>query len=154
MIDRVVTELGAWNWMVLGCVLLALEILLPGFFLLWIGIAALITGAISLLIWDNPWWMWQVQVLVFLVLALNSAYTGNRIMRERRNDTDLPLLNQRSEQLIGKLATLTEPIKDGRGRVRIGDTMWRVSGPDLPAGTQVRVKSAGVTDLELMIEPV
>jgi membrane protein implicated in regulation of membrane protease activity len=154
MIERVVTELGAWNWMVLGCALLALEIVVPGFFLLWIGIAALVTGALSLLIWDSSWWIWQVQVIVFLVLALICAYAGNRLMRGRGGDSDMPLLNQRGEQMVGKLATLTEPIKDGRGRVRIGDTLWRVSGPDLPAGTQVRVKAAGAADLELVVEAV
>jgi inner membrane protein len=152
MIDRIFTELGAWNWMVLGCILMALEIMLPGFFLLWIGIAALITGAISLVVWGNPWWPWEVQVLVFAVLAVNAAYTGNKMMRERRNESDQPLLNQRSEQMIGKLATLTEPIKDGHGRVRIGDTLWRVSGPDLPAGTRVRVKAATAAELELVVE--
>ena len=87
------------------------------------------------------------------MLALVSAYAGNRLMRGRGGDSDMPLLNRRGEQMIGKVATLTEPIKDGRGRVRIGDTMWRVSGPDLPAGTQVRVKSAVATDLELVVEP-
>jgi membrane protein implicated in regulation of membrane protease activity len=75
-------------------------------------------------------------------------------MRPRRDDSDQPLLNRRSEQLVGKVATLTEPIRDGHGRVRIGDTMWRVTGPDLPAGTQVRVKAATATDLELVVEPV
>ena len=153
MIERVVTELGLWNWMVLGCVLLALEIVVPGFFLLWIGIAALITGALSLLLWDASYWVWQTQVVVFLILAVASAYAGNRLMRGRGGDSDMPLLNRRGEQMIGKVATLTEPIKDGRGRVRIGDTTWRVSGPDLPAGTQVRVKSAVATDLELVVEP-
>ena len=153
MIERIVTELGPWNWMVLGCVLLALEIVVPGFFLLWIGIAALVTGALSLLLWDAAYWVWQVQVVVFLVLAVASAYAGNRLMRGRGGDSDMPLLNRRGEQMIGKVATLTEPIKDGRGRVRIGDTMWRVSGPDLPAGAQVRVKSAVATDLELVVEP-
>jgi membrane protein implicated in regulation of membrane protease activity len=154
MLDRIVTELGLWNWMVLGCVLLALEIVLPGFFLLWIGIAALVTGALSLLLWDTSFWSWQVQVVVFLILAGAAAYAGNRLMRGRGGHSDQPLLNRRSEQMIGKVATLTEPIKDGRGRIRIGDTMWRVSGPDLPAGTQVRVKSAVATDLELIVEPV
>jgi len=153
MIERIAIELGIWNWMVLGCVLLALEIVVPGFFLLWIGIAALVTGALSLLLWDASYWVWQTQVVVFLILAVAAAYAGNRLMRGRGGDSDMPLLNRRGEQMIGKVATLTEPIKDGRGRVRIGDTTWRVSGPDLPAGTQVRVKSAVATDLELVVEP-
>jgi membrane protein implicated in regulation of membrane protease activity len=161
MIAGIIVELGPWSWIVLGCVLLALEIVLPGFFLLWIGLAALVTGALSLfpgaltlILWDASWWTWQVQVVVFLVLAVVFAYGGSRLMRPRRDDSDQPLLNRRSEQLVGKVATLTEPIRDGHGRVRIGDTMWRVTGPDLPAGTQVRVKAATATDLELVVEPV
>jgi membrane protein implicated in regulation of membrane protease activity len=154
MIESVVLELGPWNWIVLGCVLLALEIVVPGVFLLWIGIAALVTGAVSLLFWDAPWWLWQVQVVVFLMLSVIFAYGGSRLMRPRGGDSDAPLLNRRSDTLIGKVATLTEPIKDGRGRVRIDDTMWRVTGPDLPIGTRVRVTAATATDLELVVEAV
>ena len=72
MLERIFAELGPWNWMVLGFALLALEIVVPGFFLLWIGIAALVIGALSLLIWDAGFWTWQVQVLAFLVLSLVS----------------------------------------------------------------------------------
>lgn len=152
MLESVFLELGPWNWMVLGFVLLALEILVPGVFLLWIGIAALITGAISLLIWETGAWIWQVQIVVFLLLALVSAYAGNRIMGGRKGRTDQPLLNRRGEQLIGRTATLTEPIREGRGRIQLGDTLWLVSGPELPTGTRVRVVS--VENSELVVEPV
>ena len=154
MLERVFSELGPWNWMVLGFVLLALEILVPGVFLLWIGIAAIIVGAASLALWDAGFWIWQVQVLVFLALSLACAYAGRRIMAGRGESSDQPLLNRRGQQLVGKVATLAEPIRDGRGRVQLGDTMWRVSGPDLPAGTRVRVTAAADTDLELVVEPV
>ncbi|SFU06523.1 hypothetical protein SAMN05518861_111106 [Mesorhizobium sp. YR577] len=136
--------------MVLGFALLALEIVVPGVFLLWIGIAALIVGAISLLIWDAGIWVWQAQVIVFLLLSLVSAYLGNRIMSGRNSQSDQPLLNRRSEQMIGRTATLTEPITEGRGRIQLGDTMWRVSGPDLPVGARVRVTA--VEDSELVVE--
>lgn len=152
MIERIVSELGPWNWMVLGFALLVLEIVVPGFFLLWIGIAALITGAFSLLFWDAAFWGWQVQVLLFLALSLVAAYLGNKIMGGGKDESDQPLLNRRGEQMIGRTATLSEPITNGRGRIRIGDTMWRVSGPDLPAGATVRVKAATDTDLELVVE--
>jgi membrane protein implicated in regulation of membrane protease activity len=154
MIDRIVSELGPWNWMVLGFVLLVMEVVAPGVFMLWIGIAALIIGAVSLLIWDAAFWTWQVQVLAFLVLAVISAFIGRRLSVARHADADQPLLNRRGAQMVGKLATLAEPIKDGRGRIKLGDTLWRVSGPDLPAGTQVRVVSAADTDLELTVEAV
>jgi membrane protein implicated in regulation of membrane protease activity len=154
MLERIFAELGPWNWMVLGFALLTLEILTPGVFMLWIGLAALIVGALSLMFWNAGFWIWEVQVVVFLALALISAFTGKKIMGGRKDDSDQPLLNRRGDQLIGRTATLTEPIADGRGRVKIGDTMWRVSGPDLPAGTKVRVKAATDMDLELVVEPV
>lgn len=154
MIDRIFFELGPWNWMVLGFVLLVMELTTPGAFMLWIGIAALIIGALSLAIWDAAVWTWQVQVLAFLVLSVFSAIIGKTLAGSRRTLSDQPLLNRRGQQLIGRMATLTEPIKNGRGRVKLGDTLWRVSGPDLPAGTQVRVTGAADTDLELTVEAV
>lgn len=154
MIDRVLLELGPWNWMVLGFVLLVAEVAAPGIFMLWIGIAALIVGAASLLLWNAGFWTGQVQVLVFLVLALISAYAGKKLMGGRNQPTDQPLLNRRGEQMIGRTATLHEPIREGRGRIQLGDTFWRVSGPDLPAGARVRVVSAAESDLELTVEAV
>ena len=152
MLEGIITELGPWNWMVLGLVLLALEIVAPGFFLLWIGVAALLTGALSLQLWEAGFWTWHAQVLIFLALSFISAYAGKKILGETSAETDQPLLNRRGEQMIGRTATLTEPITEGRGRIRIGDTMWRVSGPDLPAGARVRVKAATDKDLELVVE--
>lgn len=151
MIASIFAELGPWNWMVLGFILLAAEILLPGVFLLWIGIAAILVGALSLQFWGYFFWPWQVQVLVFLVLAVASAYLGKKIMNATETESDQPLLNQRGEQLVGRTATLHEPIAEGFGRVRIDDTTWRVSGPDLPAGTRVKVVSA--TTGNLVVEP-
>lgn len=154
MIDRVISELGPWNWMVLGFVLLVMEIIAPGIFMLWIGIAAILVGAVSLLLWDTGFWTWQAQVLAFLALSLVSAYVGKSLVGGRDEPTDQPLLNRRGAQMVGKTATLAEPIANGRGRIKLGDTLWRVSGPDLPAGTQVRVTAAADTDLELTVEPV
>ncbi|ESW67658.1 NfeD family protein [Mesorhizobium sp. C277A] len=154
MFDRIISELGPWNWMVLGFVLLVMEVIAPGIFMLWIGIAALVIGVISLLVWDASFWPWEVQVLAFLALSLVSALAGKKLVGGRNTPSDQPLLNRRGAQLVGRMATLAEPIKDGRGRIKLGDTLWRVSGPDLPAGTQVRVVSSADTDLELTVEAV
>ena len=150
MIEWLVAELGPWNWLVLGLALLALEIVVPGFFLLWIGLAALAVGALSLALWSSAFWVWQVQVVLFLVLSLVAAYLGRNMMASRSR-SDQPLLNRRGEQLIGRTATLTEPIREGRGRIQLGDTYWRVSGPDLPVGARVIV--IAVNDLELVVSP-
>ena len=149
MIERIVQELGPWNWWVLGLVLLTAEILLPGVFLIWIGIAALIVGGISLLFWGDPFWTWQIQILIFAVLTVISAIIGRRIMANSA-DTDEPHLNQRGASLVGRTATLSEPISEGRGRIRLDDTMWVVNGPDLPVGTHVRVVES--TGRELRVE--
>lgn len=152
MIARIVGELGPWNWMVLGFILLGLEILVPGVFLLWIGVAALLVGALALQVWDAAWFTWQTQVLIFLALSLVAAYLGHRINRSREADSDQPLLNRRDAQLIGRTATLEEPIREGHGRIRLDDTVWKVKGPDAASGTRVRVvRSDGG---ELTVEPV
>lgn len=154
MLERIFLELGPWSWMVLGFILLALEIVVPGIFLLWIGIAAILTGTLSLQLWGWEFWTWHVQVLVFLALALASAYIGKRVAGSEKTQSDQPLLNRRSAQLLGRTATLSEPIREGRGRIQLGDTLWRVSGPDLPVGTHVRVVKVADSDLELVVEPV
>jgi membrane protein implicated in regulation of membrane protease activity len=152
MIMEWISQLGPWNWMVLGAVLLLLEILLPGVFFLWVGVAAILTGTLSLQLWGTAFWVWQTQVLVFLALSVAAALLGRRFFPAgKSDDTDQPLLNQRALQLVGRTATLEEAISNGHGRVRLGDTLWRVSGPDLPSGARVRVMSA--SNGELRVEP-
>jgi membrane protein implicated in regulation of membrane protease activity len=78
---------------------------------------------------------------VFLALAIVMAFFGKRL-QDKGEESDQPLLNQRSAQLIGRTATLAEPINDGYGRVQIDGVHWRISGPDLPAGARVKVTSS------------
>jgi membrane protein implicated in regulation of membrane protease activity len=151
MIIQWLSDMGPWSWMVLGAVLLVLEVVSPGVYLLWLGVAAIVTALFSWLFWDVSIWTWQVQVVAFLVLSLVSVLVGRRIFPTNgTEDTDEPLLNQRERQLIGRTADLVEPIVNGRGRVRLGDTLWRVSGDDMPAGTRVRVISAANAELQVV----
>lgn len=147
MTARIITELGPWSWWVLGMLLLAAELLMPGVFLVWIGLAALGTGALSLLLWDFAVWTWQVQALFFAAAAVLFTLMGRRHFGRTDIGSDEPLLNQRGASLVGRTATLAEPIREGRGRIRLDDTIWIVSGPDLPAGTQVRVIASNGRDL-------
>lgn len=143
MIIEWFSDFGVWNWFILGAILLAIEILAPGVYLLWLGVAAIITGLLSFLLGNAGIWGWQTQVLVFLALSIICVLIGRRVFpTSGSDDTDEPLLNQRERQLVGRTATLEEPISEGRGRIRLGDTLWRVTGPDLAAGTQVRVVAA------------
>ncbi len=138
MIERIILELGPWGWWALGLVLLAAEVVAPGMFLVWIGIAAILTGAVSLLLWETSFWVWQVQLVFFALLAVVAVFVGRRLLAGS-DASDEPLLNQRGARLIGRTAVLEKPISEGRGRIRLDDTTWTVSGPDLPAGARVKV---------------
>ncbi|WP_137133522.1 NfeD family protein [Rhizobium sp. FKY42] len=152
MIASMIASLGPWNWWILGFVLLAAELAAPGVFLIWIGLAALIMGAASLFLWEQALWSWQIQLLLFAGLSVIVTLIGRRFYGSDDAKTDQPLLNRRGESLIGRTATLAEPIREGRGRIRLDDTWWPVSGPDLPAGMRVRV--AHWSGSELIVEPV
>jgi membrane protein implicated in regulation of membrane protease activity len=147
MFDNLVVQLGPWSWWVLGLVLLAAELVVPGFFLVWIGLAAIIVGALSLLFWENSFWIWQAQLLVFAASAVIVTLLGRRYVYNNNQTTDEPFLNQRGASLVGRTATLNEPITEGRGRIRLDDTFWSVMGPDLPAGTRVKVVASNGRDL-------
>lgn len=131
-------ENAPWSWIVAGLVLLALELVVPGGFLLWMGIAGILTGVLTLF---QPL-DWPVQWLIFGVLSLVSILIWVRLTRNRGNQTDRPLLNHRAEQFIGHQAVLDQPIAGGFGRLALGDTIWRIAGPDLPAGQRVRIIGA------------
>ncbi|MEP9354590.1 NfeD family protein [Xanthobacter sp. KR7-65] len=133
-----IADLGPWAWFVLGGVLLVAEIAVPGAFLLWLGLAALITGALAYVV-DLSW---QIEVLLFAALAVMAVMVGRRISPAPGKASDRPFLNRRAEGLVGRVFTLDEPVVGGVGRIRVDDTVWRVEGPDLAAGSDVRVVSA------------
>ncbi|BAF90272.1 conserved hypothetical protein [Azorhizobium caulinodans ORS 571] len=123
-----------WLWFAMGGVLLVAETIVPGAFLVWFGLAALATGLLSLVA-DMGW---QGQVLAFAGCAVVAVLIGRRIAL-RGGGTDRPFLNRRAEAQVGRVFTLEAPIADGAGHVRIDDSIWRISGPDLPAGAKVIV---------------
>ena len=152
MFSDLIVELGPWSWWLVGLALLAAELALPGFFLVWIGLAGIIVGALSLLFCGSSFWVWQVQGLVFAATAVIVTLIGRRYLYNNSQLTDEPFLNQRGASLVGRTATLEQPITEGRGRIRLNDTYWTVNGPDLPIGTRVKVVSSN--GRELTVEPV
>ncbi|HEV2515339.1 MAG TPA: NfeD family protein [Devosia sp.] len=136
VIDFIATH-GAWSWVVAGLILLALELVVPGGVLVWLGGAALVTGGLALFV--NIFW--PLQFVIFGALALCSIglwlkFRGPGVVSDR------PFLNQRANRFIGHEAVLDEPIRDGIGRLSLDDTVWRVQGPDLAAGSRVRIVAA------------
>ena len=138
MTDMFVT-LGTWNWLIFGFILMALELLAPGVFMFWLGLAALLVGLVSFVI--NP--SWQTQLLMLAVFSVAAVPLWRRFaLRSNAPSLSNPFLNKRTDALVGREFTLEKPIVDGSGTVRIDDTIWRVAGPDAPAGSRVKVVQA------------
>jgi inner membrane protein len=127
-----------WFWLILAAVLGTAEILIPGIFLIWLGIAALITGLAA---WFLPIGV-TAQGLLFAALAVASVYAGRRWFAQNPIESDDPKLNDRGARLTGEVVTVVEAISNGRGRVKVGDSVWNARGPDTPSGAQVRVTGA------------
>ena len=142
------STLGTWNWLIFGFILMALELLAPGVFMLWLGLAALLVGLLSFAIPPS----WQTQLLMFAVFAAAAVPLWRRLARSNSSvSKSNPFLNKRTDALIGRVFTLEKPIIDGSGTVRIDDTIWRVAGPDTPAGSRVKIVQADGASLTVAV---
>jgi membrane protein implicated in regulation of membrane protease activity len=138
------TTLGTWNWLIFGFILMALELIAPGIFLFWLGLAALLVGLVSFVVHPS----WQTQFLMFAVFAAVAVPVWRRLAKSNSTaSASNPFLNRRADALVGRVFTLEKPIIDGSGTVRIDDTIWRVAGPDAPAGSRVKIVRADGANL-------
>ncbi|OOG36420.1 NfeD family protein [Rhodanobacter sp. C05] len=135
-------------WWILALLLIAGELLVPGYFMLWIGLAA---AAMGVLLWLVPSLGLLAQAVLFAVLAFASCMAYARLLRPRleRSEPGSERLNRRAEQMIGQRYELIEPIVNGRGKACVGDGQWLVSGPDLPLGSTVEVVAVEGTTLKV-----
>lgn len=140
-----VPVLGVWFWWVVAGLLLILELMAPGIFLIWLGIAAAITALVDLLVPMT----WRGELLVFAAAAAISVFTGRALMARRGASWDHPFLNRRHHGYVGTRHVLQEAIVNGHGRLAIEGTIWEVRGPDVPAGTAVKV--TGIDGLKLIV---
>jgi membrane protein implicated in regulation of membrane protease activity len=137
-----------WIWLTLGVLLAGLEMLVPGVYLIWLGIAAIITGVLTgLLHLSLP-----AQVLDFVFLALIIAFSARRWLRDSPIVSADPLLNRRGARMVGETAVVVQAIEHGSGRVHIGDSEWIARGPDTAAGERVRI--TGTQGATLLVEPL
>jgi len=124
-----------WHWWAFAAILLIVEIALPITFFLWMSIAAAITGLLVLGL-DMSW---QTQLIIFSVLSVISIIASRIYIKRNPIQSEDSQLNRRGEKHIGSVYTLDTDIQNGSGKVRVGDTLWRVEGPELTAGTRVKV---------------
>ena len=135
-----------WHWWVIAVVLVILELTVAGtFFFLWVAAAAAITGLIALV---APALGWQGQLFVFALLTVISLVLWHRF-RPTEAKSDLPALNKRGHQYIGRHFTLDHPIVNGVGKLTVSDTTWKIAGSDMPAGTKVTVTRVEGTSLHV-----
>lgn len=144
-IIALIVDYGGWSWVAGGAILLAIELVVPGGVFVWLGLSAVTTGAVTLLT-GLPWqWQWAI----FALLSLVSVILWTRYRKRRPEISDSPFLNERTSRFLGQVHTLAEPIENGEGRLRIGDTTWRVKGTDAPAGAKVKITGADASILRV-----
>ncbi len=125
-----------WNWWVLALILLVVELLVPGFFFLWMAAAGFVTGCLLLLI---PAIGTELQILIFSVLSVVAISAWKFYGKKHPIATDHPLLNKRGAQYVGRVFSLYKPIENGEGKIKVDDSIWKVHGQDCDINTKVKV---------------
>lgn len=138
-----ITHYGPWLWFAAGVALLVLETVVPGVHFLWFGIAAAIVGAIAL---ATPL-AWQIQLVIFALISIASVFLVRRYSVTDGAKTDEPVLNVRGAQYIGRTVEVVDAIRNGRGKVRVGDSVWVAEGEDAAIGAKVEVQGVNGTVL-------
>jgi membrane protein implicated in regulation of membrane protease activity len=129
---------AAWGWLIAGVALAIAEFVVPGVYLVWFGIAALITGVAALAI-DLAI---PAALGLFAFSSVASVLIGRHVMLRTPIISDDPLLNERTARLIGRTVIVVAPIIHGEGRVRVSDGEWIAIGPDAAVGDKVRIIGA------------
>jgi membrane protein implicated in regulation of membrane protease activity len=137
-----------WVWLTFGLVLAGLEMLVPGVYLIWLAVAAIITGVLT---WTLDLSL-PFQLVDFVFLALIVAFSAKRFLGERPIESSDPLMNRRGARLVGETALVVQAIEHGSGRVKLGDSEWIAHGPNVAAGERVRV--SGSNGAILLVEPL
>ena len=127
-----------WFWLSLGLVLGVAEMVAPGFFLMWLGLAALIVGGLDYFLPITV----AYQVAMFATLSVLTVFAGKKFLQDNPIETEDAKLNDRGARLTGEIVTVVEAITNGHGRVKVGDSVWSARGVDAAIGSRVRVTGA------------
>lgn len=141
------TALGHWSWFVVGALLMMLELVVPGVHFIWFGSAAVVVGGLTMATGMS----WPLQIVAFVLLSIAAVLMVRRFAEPDVAASDQPDLNIRGNQYVGRVLVVEDAISNGRGKVRVGDTLWVAKGADAAKGTQVRV--ASVDGTVLVVEP-
>jgi len=142
--------LNYWAWFVVALIFLGLEMVVPGVLFLWLAIAGVVVGVISLIIPDMSW---EIQLVIFSVLSVLSVFLGRNYLKKNPIQTDEETLNKRGHQYVGHTYVLMTDMENGQGKVKIGDTLWKVQG-DFQAKTGDKVTVIETDGVLLNVTPV
>lgn len=140
-------ELAFWYWWVFALVFLGLEILVSGFFFLWMAAAATVTGCMVGLV---PSISLETQIAVFSVLSIAAIMAWKFFAKKNSVASDHPLLNKRGAQYIGRVFNLYEAIENGEGKIKVDDSIWKVHGKDCGINTKVKVTAVRGTVFDIV----
>lgn len=129
-------ELVFWHWWVVAVFMLAIEIMAPGLFFVWLSLAGFVVGIVVFLIPATPI---EIQLLLFSALSVISVYIWRYYGFKQSTASDQPLLNKRGNQYIGRVFLVATAIENGYGKIKIADSIWSVEGDDCPLGTKVEI---------------
>ncbi|MBC7101724.1 MAG: NfeD family protein [Parvibaculum sp.] len=144
--DATILELlGRWIWFIIGAVLAIVELFAPGVLAIWLAIAATLVGGLLLVI-DMPV---AAQIALFAVLSIILVWASRQFLTRHPIESDHPTLNQRGVSYIGRIFVVEQDIRNGSGKIRVGDSLWLAEGEDAEVGA--RVKVTGVNGSALVV---
>lgn len=146
MLTELFQSMEFWHWWVFAIILLIVEVLASGTFFLWMAAAAVLVG---FGVWLFPGLPWEYQWIAFAILSIASLAWFKSQQKKHPESSDQPNLNRRGHQYVGRNFTLAEAIINGQGKVRVDDSTWKITGPDCPEGSRVRVTGVEGTVLEV-----
>jgi membrane protein implicated in regulation of membrane protease activity len=149
MLNGIFDNLLYWHWWLFAIALIIVEVFSAGAFFIWMGVAAILTGFVLLVM---PEISWQTQFILFAITSIAAILVGRSFFNRNEVNTEDPTLSSQESSLVGKSFTVEQAIINGSGRVKVGESTWKASGPDCKAGSSVKV--IAVDGAELIVEPL
>ena len=148
MLDGIFDNLLYWHWWLFAIALVIVEVFSAGAFFIWMGVAAILTGFVLLVM---PAMSWQIQFTLFAISSIAAILLGRSFFNRKEINTEDPTLSSQETSLIGKTFAVEQAIINGSGRVKVGESTWKANGPDCNVGSSVKV--VAIDGAELIVEP-
>jgi len=146
MIMSYLVTLTPWHWLTAAVLILAIEMMIGSYYLLWVSFSAFIVAILQWIFGID----WGLQMVIFTLTSVLSVVAWYMYDKKRDKTSSRPHLNKRGHQYIGRTFQLSQAIVNGVGKINVDDSTWKVKGNDADQGTTVRVK--GIDGTVLIVE--